>query len=499
MNVGGAVSLVILGITALTVFGALVAYGVFKARQRVRRPGARSRPGEIELEYFVEYTLPEDGEKLAPVHTARLEAKSTTGLWALLATTALVAVGGVGLAIYAFNRDAAVRPAKALASADRSDGGKKSARGDGGHQSGRTVEPVDRGEAPQLAPLASRAPSYFVAPRFDRNGDGRVQPRERLMIHAEVPQFVVVSSDDNGTVEGLKWMRDLFRKHGVLGKATFFCTANYLRGRPNYLGGPVDSWWQRLAYGSYVGLHGTTHARGAERWSSARWAKEHSTIQQQIVKRLEPPPHWRWSSYPWGTRAPFLMFTDAYFEGLRRLRHPVLFDASLVVQPGGPHKRKPKPGERRVLSWPFTLDHPLPKDADRPYLPDVRRRAKIGRHKLWEVPVYAWYLRAAGPRGGWQPSLDYALWQAHPCHGDGINQRAVDDVIANLLAHYRGNRAPFMIGLHAQEYGAGKRCRRRTMARIFARIRELTEEGRHIRYISAPDLILWIQRASRRG
>jgi hypothetical protein len=92
----------------------------------------------------------------------------------------------------------------------------------------------------------------------------------------------------------------------------------------------------------------------------------------------------------------------------------------------------------------------------------------------------------------WQPSLDYNLWKFYGCPGSNANDDAVDALLANLRGHYRGNRAPFHIGLHAQNYTNDKPCERATIGKLFDQIDRLVDEGYNLRYVSMPELLLWV-------
>jgi hypothetical protein len=70
-------------------------------------------------------------------------------------------------------------------------------------------------------------------------------------------------------------------------------------------------------------------------------------------------------------------------------------------------------------------------------------------------------------------------------------------VLANLDAHYRGNRAPFHLGLHAQTYAAGSACQRATIAAILDGIDKRRGDGADIQLISIPDLLAWMDQKAR--
>jgi hypothetical protein len=513
VNTAGPIATTIFVVTFLTVVGALISYAVFKARGRKKRVTSAS-PDKVPLQYFVEYELPEQHAAAAPAAPA---ATPVNRLWvgialgSLVLTLALASVLG-----YLLLREPpapvappapgpALRPpppaVPAVASAESSgepgttpvqpvrDGGPAKKKTD------KVVPGVDRGPMPDFSQAQSFKPSLFVSKRMDRNRDGRIQPGERVEIHARVPQFVLVSVEEGGSAEGLTWLQEELKRHGIWGKATYFLTANYLPGRKNYLGGKVEEIWQSVFNENYGGLNGTTYAPGGHFWSLDRWDEENATVLEEISTRLRLPRNWRWRAYPWGSRSPFYVVNDVYFQSLKRLKYRILYDSSLVMRPA---TARPPENEVRDMPWPFTLDHALPRDVEYPGLPRGAARTALKTSGLWEMPVYAWYLRPPGGEPHWQPSVDHALWAQYGCQSESVNQPVVEDVVRNLKAHYRGNRAPFSIALRPQNYVKDEACKRTTLVAVLDRIDELIAQGYNIRFISMPDLILWMVWMSKR-
>jgi hypothetical protein len=353
-----------------------------------------------------------------------------------------------------------------------------------------------RGAPPELPKARSVRPSLFASRRLDVNRDGKIQPNERILIHQRVPQFILISVEENGSVEGLELLREELVRHGIWGKATFFMTANYLSGRKNYLGGDIDAFWQTLVFENYIGLMGTSYEPGGQRWTLEQWQDENATAQDEIITRLRLPRRWEWSRYPFGSRSPYFVVTEMYLQSLKRLKYRILYDSSLVMEP----REIPRPGTQEVrdLPWPFTLDHPLPEDVIIPAVTDEARRGALRTKELWEIPVYAWYLQPAGSVPSWQPPVDQTLWAFNGCSGETANAAVVDDVLSNLKAHYRGNRVPFMFGLRPQNYVRDEACKRATLAAVLDKIDELISKGYNIRYTSMPDLLTWMDWMSRR-
>jgi len=485
MNIAGALSMTIFILTILTVVAALLSYMIFKARERSRKRAAPAASvGSINLIYFVEYTLP--GMVAEPQHTELVATGPDVGgrpvLKYVLATLALAVLGtGSWYGYYLYRGKTAV-----------------AVPGTGGSGGGTTspAQPA-RSAPPDLRALGSHAASLFPVKSLDANNDGVIQPEERERLHQQIPQFIVVSSDDNGSVQGLQWMKQEFTRRGFWSKVHFFLTGNYLSGRKNYLGGDIDRWWQTLLDEAYIGLHGTTHEPGADEWSVKHWDEENSTVNTEVRKRLKLPPGWTWDAYPLSSRAPFLMLTDTYFQSLEHLRPALIFDSSLVLHPGGPIMVPPRAGVPRDVHWPFTLDTALPDTLDPPYLPSSSSRAKIASHPFWEFPMYAWYLRPPKAAATWQPSMDYNLWKLYGCSGDKANASIVAHLMENLKAHYEGNRVPFHLGLHANNYDDKEQCKRATIAALLEQIARFAQSHARVEYISIPDLFVWLKKMER--
>jgi hypothetical protein len=145
-----------------------------------------------------------------------------------------------------------------------------------------------------------------------------------------------------------------------------------------------------------------------------------------------------------------------------------------------------KASEPRDAVWPFTLEEPLIDEVDA--MGAAGQKMRIGRHALWEVPVYAWLLN-----GTWQPSLDHNLFKMYPCTNSNGRDDAITAVMDNLKAHMQGNRAPFHIGLHAQNFAADKTCERATVARLMTNLDRMVRDGANIRFIAMPELLEWME------
>lgn len=497
MNTAGPIATTIFVVTTLSVVAALVAYIIFKARGRTRKKSAASA-SDLSFTYFAEYTLPD----AAPM--AEAAPAPSSGLWMGLTLLSIaITLTLTAVVIYLLMREPPERaepPAPAPIAAivvAPPDAGVVTRVVDAGvvaaaaPDAGPKVVEHRRGPAPDFSKVRSVKPSLFASAKMDRNQDGKIQPEELTLIHGRVPQFVLVSSEENGSVEGMSWLEQEFRRRGIWGKVTYFFTANYLPGRKNYPGGPVLEHWQRAFFENYGAMNGTTYAPGAQFWNLDRWDEELGTAQEEVSNRIRLAKGWEWRTYPWGSRSPQFVVSDVYMQALKRLRYRAVYDASVVMYPGG-KDGKPAPNAPRNLPWPFTLDHELPEGFEVPGLPKGAGRGALRTQGVWELPAYAWFLSTAGADPTWHPPMDQSLWTQFGCPGEAVRQQAVDELINNLKAHYRGNRAPFMFGVRPQSYVKEEVCKRETLSAIFARIDELIARGYNIRYSSMPDFIQWM-------
>lgn len=477
MNVAGPLASLIFGITVLTVFGGLFAYGVYKARERTRKkPSGTKRV----LHYFVEFTLPEVGTATNAI-AAPVKAPDSGRPWALYGLSFL-ALLGFSLAGVHY-----IRSGRSVVQ-----------RGAWDDNVGPSKEfppppqrPIpDRGPPVSLTPLLARYASVFPKPGYDTNGDGIMQISERSVLQREVPQFIEIVVDDGGQVQGLSWLYETLLAHRAWGETTFFLTANYLEGKSNHVGGPVSAWWKMIAAENYVGLHGETHGNGAS-WTVEKWLGDDEAALRDIQKAVPAPGSWTWANYPWGARAPYLSFSDAYFTALERAPTKILYDASMVL-----HPNIVEIGRFRDQTWPFSLQGPLPPDAELPYVAKEGKRVSIGAHAILEAPVYAWAIDQGGGtstgQGAFIPSLDLNLFERFPCQKDEASRAGVETVLANLKSHYEGNRAPFHIGLHAQNYSADHACERKTIEEILRGIERLQAGGYNLVYSSPAKVFAWM-------
>lgn len=484
MNIAGPLASLIFAITVLTVFGGLFAYGVYKARERTRKKPAATKKV---LQYFVEYTLPAMANGEAGAFGAGPKMAASEGKpWGLYLIS-LLAIGGlVTAAVYYFRSGQRLVLQGAW----------------GGSSSTEFPDPpADRTKPARGAPVSlaklttpPRKASLFPKASFDSNGNDKIDGDERRNLQENVPLTILVTVDDNGHAQGMKWLLERFDRYGVTGKATYFITGNYAKGRPNNLGSSnVELWWNTFSNEAFIGIHGLrTDPTNRERegWDVSTWKTEDTGVMSELLK-LRPPTGWTWNEYPWGSRAPYLWFTDQYFTALEQTSPRVQYDASMIVN-GAKLDTVGQPPSPRDLVWPFSLETPIPSpDVILPYAEKLDTRVTIGKHAILEVPVYSWAI-VKGTAKIWVPPLDDNLFKEQGCPGDGPNKATVDAFFENLQAQYTGNRAPLHLGLHAQNYMADKKCQRATIEAILSKVIGLQQSGWRLQYESIPRLLEWM-------
>lgn len=448
----------------------LVALAVLVARA-TRRVAPRATHLH-ELRYFVEYTADETSVQTAVRRGGELRAP----VFAVVLGACLLLAGGVlyksrpaGIDLVLGKGAPTMAPSASVGAPVPTAPPKKTAR-----------------PAPVAVTTMPRKASYFVTPAADLNGDGKVQNEERAMIHAELPLFVVVTVEDAGYADGLAWVQELLETHHLAGKVTWFLTGQGFDKK----GGPVGLGWQRAGYDAVLGLGGTTREVEPGDLGVDKWVDELGGVQRLLRKEIELPGGWDWKALPLGARAPYLAANDAWFAALGKLEGSVVYDSSVVVQPEAPPAGLEAP---RDVLWPFTLHEGLPKEAKAPWV--AGKPATVGPHPIWEVPISSWALRAKGQPPEWQASVDASLFRFHPCSdaSGAAEPEAVAQLQQNLVAHYKGNRAPFHLGLRTGAYRKPG-CARATIDKFLGEVARRIDEGENIRFVDVPTLLAWIQK-----
>lgn len=307
------------------------------------------------------------------------------------------------------------------------------------------------------------------------------------------PQFVCVSSDDNGYSGlpgsphdgGLHYFTELFSGlrnpagagnpatfDGASPHFTFFVNTRFIvPDVPNpHAGGyglgddPVlvkRAWREAFDRGHEIAVHTHSHPHGRP-FTVAQWTAEMSRSSDILMRPYDPgeTPGRPDASFGVGVprsaligfRAPFIEPADNGMTAAVELG--LVYDSSIEEGPGlGPHF-----GEQ---AWPYTLDYGIPA-----------QKPPIGPHPgFWEIPIGNYIappdgecgrygvppgLRAAlakrrdyfRPENGEITGMDWNLWNEYAMSPAEF----LATLEYTLDVHLRGNRSPMTAGFHSELY-----------------------------------------------
>jgi hypothetical protein len=287
----------------------------------------------------------------------------------------------------------------------------------------------------------------------------------------QVPMFISMGFDDGNLPDGVSWVATELAKlknpagkgqaatyDGTPVRVTFYDTSNY--GSM----GSAAPWKAAYMLGHELGNHTVSHSPGGRTWSEAMWTTEikgcidyHTGA--AIAQKKEDI---------WGFRSPFLHYNGATMAVVKKLGF--WYDCSIEegVQPN-------QDGSNYL--WPYTLDSGSPGNAAHPN-PEVVKPTTWPKG-LWEMPAYKVVLppdseaakygvpvglrakmKANQPNGigineGKITGLDYNLW-ANVAEGAYAFNKAefVATLKYTLDQRLKGNRAPFLMGMHTYYYSS---------------------------------------------
>ena len=279
---------------------------------------------------------------------------------------------------------------------------------------------------------------------------------ERLFIQQQVPLFVLITIDEGSSAAGLRWIEARLREAGAWGHVTAFLASAYLPGLPEEARHDLSLAWGALARHNDIGTYGP--------WQATDQGGRPRAGQDPSAPRLR--------------------------EGRRGA---LRYDAS---------QRQPMP---RLARWPddgATLRWPyLAPDAAAASMALTGRagdrQARGGG--AWLVPISDWRLYLFGEDASC-PSWIAAREGRDPCALLGQPQGSsalARQIIANLEAHLRGNRAPFHLGLRSADFAPGHDPEREVLVAVLAHLDLLQKSGHHLVYASVPQLLTWLAAAPR--
>ncbi|BFZ10641.1 hypothetical protein BsWGS_13680 [Bradybaena similaris] len=234
----------------------------------------------------------------------------------------------------------------------------------------------------------------------------------------EVPQMVMLTFDDSINIQNVNFYKELFNgslknPNGCPVKSTFFVSGD-------------NSDYQMVKklfkQGHEIASHTLSHRSPTTWWADAGFQNWESEI-VGMKKQLHEKAGVRLKDIV-GMRAPFLQLGgDGQFAMLKE--NKFRFDSSMVTGYLYSHNNPP--------IWPFTLD--TPPDSTTCNIPPCPTGSYPG---LWEVPLIRWY-----------GSNHIACAMPDACTTDSGPKNIQKFMDLNFNRHYKTNRAPFGIFIHA--------------------------------------------------
>lgn len=276
---------------------------------------------------------------------------------------------------------------------------------------------------------------------------------------SQVPQFIVLGSDDNTSAEGLNWILDFLasRKHkdGSSLRMSFYSNS---RSSVNWSDSAavelVNAHVKAYNMGHELGNHTSNHVyivrgmagEGQVRVGLDSVAMVINELNNDLVKHIGLS-----ADNVVGFRTPYLAWSDTVFTVINSLGF--LYDCSITESRTGPGK----------YIWPFTMDNGASGASNSWW--SLNHKTNITSHPgLWQLPCYSFKAPESvkghmdaimSANNGLVTGLDYNMW-AKPPAGWLLNKNQSLEVLKHtLLLNYNGNRAPMTIGMHSQFYVDG--------------------------------------------
>ena len=304
---------------------------------------------------------------------------------------------------------------------------------------------------------------------------------------SQVPQFVMFGADDNYYADGILWLVDTAfagktNPDGTPAQITFFITAG---GGSDADGGiftpgtvgqtpdqVVSSWQAAYAAGHEIGNHTWDHdqsnSTAGDSYTTAQWQGEITPSQAFLIKQANFP-----SCELDGFRFPYLEFDDEGFASAAAAGF--LFDGSMEF---GYNWWVPPVAAGAVLAngadagcgygcgpgvyasgqnywWPFTLDNG-PPSADSDGFDPTETKGVTAHPGFWEFLATTWNQPPEPWDGGVPASvatvtgLDYNMWEVQEEQPGVYN--FCDALKNTFIQRYKGNRAPWNLGIHSTIY-----------------------------------------------
>ena len=288
---------------------------------------------------------------------------------------------------------------------------------------------------------------------------------------AQVPQFVVVSFDDNFNADGFDFIASLFPTlnnpagtgngatfDGAPVRTSYFHNSTYL---------PMSDWVAAFNAGHEAADHTDTHPNGLN-FGVTDWTNQIQTCRDRLVSAFSTTP-----AKIAGFRAPFLAYNDALYSVLQSRSPAFAYDSSIETCWGATE-------DGTNCNWPYTLDAGS-SDAANVFAKFGAGMAQpVGSHPgLWELPVSTVIVPpdSVASQYGFTSGLRTRVQTAvqgkgapsfyEPATGKlgGLDITLVVDAAMNaaealatlkytLDLHLQGNRSPFIFVAHTHVYGS---------------------------------------------
>lgn len=301
-----------------------------------------------------------------------------------------------------------------------------------------------------------------------------VLPPDGLEV-SEIPQFVVIGSDDNTLVEGLDWYSELLRTRvnpttdnpnpgtfdGHAVNASFYVIGDALNNDTI-----TDIFKDLYSRGYDIGNHSYNHVGSVEidhekvlqHRTVEEYTKEIVDCNNLLIENVGMDP-----KDIVGFRTPMLKYSDTVLTVLDQQNF--LYDCSIYSG----HESWEGIGEPGTYFWPYTLEKGSPSCNENNHY-TKQYDLPVGEHKgLWELPVHMYQIipdslcEEYGIDRGLKARIDAALGYTRNWKVDGVDYNfwaqfklTKEECLAIMKYSfdltYEGNRAPFHYLIHSDFY-----------------------------------------------
>ncbi len=319
----------------------------------------------------------------------------------------------------------------------------------------------------------------------------------RGLLPEQIPQFVVLSFDDNHRPWAVDWLVQELKKYqhsdGTPIRAVFFNTGKALSESQN-----IGAWIRAFDAGHEIGNHTMNHLEG-ETLSSTQW---HDEIVSFSARLASPRPQGMGVSVSEikGFRAPFLQYTD---DALRELvQNNIVYDSS--IEEGWAENQ-----DGSNFFWPYTLDKGSPGH-DYLVRSGAKKNAIVSAPGVWEIPIHVMMIPDDQDclRFGIPVGLRDRLVRNHEwIKRTGYKVTGVDWNLLyffsftpeeylgvlkyNLNKRIHTNRAPFNFAMHSQYYDTPER------QMVFSKFIEYALSFPQVRFVTPVRMIEWLTKQKR--